>query len=62
MCKARHPKPCKYRIKCRFNANMCCVYKHVTLVPTKDGEKVIIPEGLMDIDTLKNEIERINAE
>ena len=62
MCKARHPKLCKYRLKCKFNANMCCAYKHVTLVSKKDGEKAVIPDGLIDIDTLKNEIARLNAE
>ena len=50
-CNARHPKPCKYKSKCKFNARSICAFKHATSANEED-----------DLDTLKKEIESLKQE
>ena len=50
-CNARHPKPCKFKSECRFNAKNICAFKHNT-IGKEDGE----------LDTLKKEIESLKLE
>ena len=50
-CNARHPKPCKFKSECRFNAKNICAFKHNT-IGKEDGE----------LDTLEKKIESLKAE
>ena len=50
-CNARHPKPCKFKSECRFNAKNICAFKHNTIGREDD-----------ELDALKNEIESLKSE
>ena len=45
-CNSRHPKPCKFKAKCKFFSKQICAYKHVTLASDD-----------MELEALKKEVE-----
>ena len=47
-CNSRHPKPCKFKAKCKFLAKAICAFKH------ENDEK--------DLDDLKRQIESLKQE
>ena len=38
-CPFRHPNPCKYDYRCKFNAKKICLFSHVTIV-SEDEKKI----------------------
>ena len=50
-CNSRHPKPCKFKAKCKFFSKQVCAYKHVTLASDD-----------MELEALKKEVECLRLE
>ena len=57
-CNARHPKLCKFKSKCKFNARSICAFKHVTSANEEDELNVLKQE----IESLKQENRRKESE
>ena len=50
-CNSRHPKPCKFKAKCKFFSKQMCAYKHVTFASDD-----------MELEALKKEVECLRLE
>ena len=57
-CNARHPKPCKFKTKCKFNAKLICAYKHDTIA----NEEGALDDLEREIESLKLENQRKEAQ
>ena len=57
-CPFRHPNPCKFEYRCKFNAKKICLFSHVTLA-SEDDKK--IKEVREKVNSVEKEIKALNA-
>ena len=61
-CRMRHPNPCNYGFRCKFQKKKICLYSHVTLV--SDDEKKIgeLSKRLIMVEKDNNSLKTANQE
>ena len=57
-CKKRHPKPCKWGIKCKFQKNNICAFSHTTTIQ-KDSRIELFEK---EVKALKDEIKALKSQ
>ena len=57
-CEKRHPNPCKFGIRCKFNRKKLCSYLHATFVPNDGKIDALVNEFNKKFEVLENELKK----